>query len=141
MSNSVLSPALRQKSARLLWLIHEQLPHPDAVICPADENQVQLVITLLKDTHERRMGILQRLKAIANKLATIPPIDRPSIPARMPNGLYEPIPWRFVLWLSHVLRIQEASRRQELITRLQHWLDQGNDCEMISTHQAQGTNP
>lgn len=122
------------KPSRLLWLTHEQLPHPEALICPADESKVRLVVTLLEDSYERRMGILQRLKAIANKLATIPPIERPSIPARMPNGLYQPISWRFALWLSHALGIPEDSRREELAVRLNHWLSEGEDCETISTH-------
>ena len=134
MSNSIPSPALRMKPSRMLWLIHEQLPHADAVICPADEEQVQLVIDLLSSSYERRMGLLQRLKAIAAKLKTIPPIERPTIPARMPNGLYEPISWRFALWLSHVFGIQEESRREALIGRLQYWLSAGEDCDLISTN-------
>ena len=133
MSINVLSPAFRLKPSRLLWLTHEQLPHSEAVICPVDENQAKLVIDLLSSSYKRRMGLLQRLKAIAAKLQTIPPIERPSIPARMPNGLYEPVSWRFVLWLSHALGIQEDSRREELVSRLKHWLEQGEDCAKCST--------
>lgn len=141
MSIEVLSPALRLKPTRLLWLTHEQLPHADAVICPVDEHQVRLVIDLLSSSHERRMGLLQRLKAIADRLQAIPPIERPSIPARMPNGLYEPVSWRFVLWLSHALSIQEQSRREAIILRLQFWLCAGEDCDLVSTHENLGTQP
>lgn len=135
MSNNVLRPALRLKPSRLLWLTHEQLPHPEAVICPVDDNQVQLVIDLLSGSYKRRMGLLQRLKAIAAKLKTIPLVERPGIPARMPSGLYEPVSWRFVLWLSHALGVREPSRREALILRLQYWLCAGEDCDLISTHE------
>lgn len=136
MANSALSSALRLKPLRLLWLTHEQLPHPEAMICPVDENQVQLVIDLLSGPYDRRMGLLQRLKAIAAKLETIPPIERPGVPARMPNGLYEPVSWRFVLWLSHALGIQEDSRREALIRRLQYWLCAGKGCDLqLTTNQ------
>lgn len=133
MSNSIAALALRMKPSRMLWLTHEQLPHPEAVICPVDENQVQLVIDLLAGSYERRMGLLHRVKAIAGKLQMIPPIERPSIPARMPNGLYEPVSWRFVLWLSHALGIQEQSRRADLIRQLEIWLEQGADRAQCST--------
>jgi hypothetical protein len=118
----------------MVWLTHEELPHPEAVICPVSEEHVKLVIDLLAGAYERRMGLLQRLKAIAAKLETLPPIERPSIPARMPNGLYEPVSWRFALWLSHALGIQKDSRREALAARLQHWLDEGGDCDLISTN-------
>ena len=120
------------KSDRLLWLSHEKLPHPDAVICPVEETQVRLVISLLEASYERRMGILNRLKTISAKLNTLAPIDRPSIPARMPSGLYEPISWRFALWLVHALGIESESRRQDLIRRLQRWLDAGDDGDRVS---------
>lgn len=131
MSNNLAEIETTQ-SARLLWLTHEKLPHPDAVICPVEEAQVRLVISLLEDSYERRRGILQRLKTICEKIKTLAPIERPSIPARMPNGLYAPISWRFALWLSHALGIESESRRQDLIRSLQRWLDEGDDCDRIS---------
>ncbi|MBD3673480.1 MAG: hypothetical protein HUJ26_08130 [Planctomycetaceae bacterium] len=130
--NNSLAEIVTTRTGRLLWLTHERLPHPDAVICPAEEAHVRLVIGLLEDSYERRRGILQRLKAISQKINTLAPIERPSIPARMPNGLYEPISWRFALWLSHALGIKSDSCRHDLIRRLQHWLDEGDDCDRIS---------
>jgi len=120
------------RTARLLWLTYEKIPHPDAVICPVEEAQVRLVISLLETSYERRLGILQRLKSISFKISKLAPIERPSIPARMPNGLYEPISWRFALWLTHALGIQTDSRRQDLIRCLQRWLTEGRDCDRVS---------
>lgn len=132
MSNHSLVEAVTTQTDRLLWLTHERLPHPDAVICPAEENHVQLIIGLLEDSYERRMGILHRLKAISAKINTLAPIERPSIPARMPNGLYEPISWRLALWLSHALAIHAESRRQDLIRALEQWVEDGADCDRVS---------
>jgi hypothetical protein len=132
MSNEKMDEVVATKSDRLLWLTHERLPHPDAVICPAEEHQVRLVIGLLNESYERRMGIVQRLQAIVSKFKTLAPVDRPSIPARMPNGLYQPISWRFALWLRHAMALKADDRRQDLIRTLEQWSEQGADCDRVS---------
>ena len=137
--NSTLLEHTGIRQSRLLWLAHERFPHPEAVSCPAEEHQVRMIISRLNDSHERRMGILQRLKSILEKIEQLPPIARPSIPARMPNGLYEPISWRLALWLSRALDVQEASQREALRNSLKQWLTEGSDGNRISISELQNS--
>lgn len=111
---------------RILWLTYERLPHPDAVIHPAEEREVRLVLTLLEYPIARRAQLVERLKNIFLKILQRPVFDRPNIPARMENGLYFPVNWRFALWLSHVLSF-DGSRKEQLVSALQTWLNEGSD--------------
>jgi len=120
------------KSSRLLWLTSERLSHPDAVICPAEEHHVKMIIGLLQGRYERRQGILQRLTAIVAKINTLAPIERPGIPARMPNGLYEPISWRLALWMKQALSVSETSCREAIVGSLERWLENGADGDRFS---------
>jgi hypothetical protein len=118
-------------TSRILWLTWERLPHPEAVIHPADEREVRLVLSLMEYPIARRAQLIERLKNIFQKIFKLPVFDRPSIPARMANGLYFPVNWRFALWLSRVLSF-EGSRKDQLVATLQNWLAEGSDGDVFS---------
>ena len=118
-------------TSRILWLTYEKLPHPDAVTHPADEREVRLVLSLMEYATDRRAQLVERLNKIFQKILKVPVFDRPNIPARMENGLYFPVNWRFALWLSRVL-VFEGSRKEHLVSALQNWLAEGSDGAVIS---------
>jgi hypothetical protein len=117
---------MNRETSRILWLTYERLPHPEAVIHPAEEREVRLVLTLMEYPLARRAQLVERLKNIFQKILQMPVFDRPNIPARTENGLYFPVNWRFALWLSRVLPF-DGSRKEQLVSALQQWLRDGSD--------------
>lgn len=134
MSNSITN------NRRTLWLAYETAPHPDAVSYAADEADVRLALGLLAYPWSRRAQLADRIRKVFSKISKIPPFERPGIPARMPNGIYRPIPWRFAQWLMCVLRC-EATVHERLTRQLESWLhngpDPGNSTIMLRNQSAQ----
>lgn len=109
---------------RIVWLVFERVPHPDAVSYPADIEDVRLVLSLLDYRLVQRSDLVRKLRRILDVVGREPPCERPTIPARMPNGLYRPISWRLAKWLACVLGC-EGSPRERLMARLRTWVDSG----------------
>ena len=115
---------------RILWLKFERPPHPDAVVHPANEEELRLVLALLElpgPDRSRLSGLLRNWLSASENVA---PHDRPGVAVRFGAGLYQPIPWRLAKWLACVLPINEggaiSTRR-----RIQHWLENENNARII----------
>ena len=132
------SIAIAEPAQRILWLTYQRLPHPDVVVCPGDEQDVRLVLSLLSYPIARRNQIANRLKQIVAHLQSIPVIDRPSIPARTTSGLYRLMNWRLAFWLSHALAF-EGSLLEDTRQLIEQWLAEGADGEVLRTGSASAT--
>lgn len=116
---------------RHLWLVFEQVGHPDAVSYPASEEDARLAVELLSQPHARRAHLARQLRNFLQQQETLPVLSRQRVPCRRESGLYHPIPWRLAKWLCLVLRAQDAivdkTRR-----RIAHWLDSQRQPEILN---------
>ena len=115
---------------RILWLKFERPPHPDAVVHPANEEEVRLVLALLEMPfcdRNRLSGLFRNWLSASEKL---PLHDRPGVAVRFGEGLYQPIPWRLAKWLACVLPMSDGAALSTR-RRIQHWLENEKKAEII----------
>lgn len=117
---------------RLLWLVYERVPHPDAVCCPADEETARFVLELLAQPYARRRQLAEQLRRFVRDQSKRPVFSRQSIACRGPNGLFRLVPWRLAKWLSHVLPAEDGVIERPR-TRIRHWLENGEQAEIVGT--------
>lgn len=107
---------------RILWLKFERPPHPNAVVHPATESELRLVMALLELPHRERnhlSGLLRNWLTAAEKDS---PWDRPRVAVRFGDGLYQPVPWRLAKWLACVLPIGDGGAISTR-GRIRNWLE------------------
>jgi hypothetical protein len=115
---------------RILWLKFERPPHPEAVVHPANEEELRLVIALLEMPARERGRLSGLLRNWLSASEKFPVHDRPGVAVRFGEGLYQPVSWRLAKWLACVLPISEsgaiATRR-----RIQHWLETEKETRIV----------
>lgn len=131
-------PTLPTDGRRILWLVFERPPHPEAVSYPADADEVRLVLSLLAYPYARRMDIVTTLRNILAAMEHTAPCERPTIPARLPSGLYRLISWRFAKWLANVLAV-EGSAQRRVQRELQGFLASGRESNVFSALSRNGS--
>ena len=107
---------------RILWLVYEHLPHPEAVSYPAGEEDARLVLDLFARGPAERVRIAEQLGNFLKQQKLLPLFCRQTIPCRRESGLYHLIPWRLAKWLSQVLPASE-SVMEKTRARINNWLD------------------
>ena len=105
---------------KLLWLVYERPPHPDAVVHPIETADADFVLALLEHPYERRIDLTRQLSNYLKAQEAAPPTNRPPVPCRMPSGLYRLVPWRLAKWLRHVLPAPESVIRRTA-SRIERW--------------------
>ena len=115
---------------RTLWLKFERPPHPDAVVHPASEEELRLVVALLELPVRERNHLSGLLRNWLKRCGRQSPFDRPGVAVRFGAGLYQPIPWRLAKWLASVLPISESGAIA-IRRRIQHWLENENESRII----------
>ncbi len=115
---------------RTLWLKFEKPPHPEAVVHPANQEELRLVLAVLGLPHRERCHLSGLLRNWLKGCETQSPFDRPRVAVRFGDGLYQVVPWRLAKWLASVLPISDSgacSTRQ----RIRHWLESENKTKII----------
>ena len=115
---------------RLLWLVYERPPHPDAVSYPAEEDDVRLAIELLESPYVRRRHVAEQLRNFLAAQSRRSPLDRQRVPCRRASGWYHLVPWRFAKWLAAVLPAPD-SIAAATARRLHDWLAQGDSAVIL----------
>lgn len=116
---------------RILWLVYERSPHPDAVSFAAGEEDARVVLELFARPRGQRVQIVEQLGNSLQRQHELPLFCREAIPCRRESGLYHLIPWRLAKWLSKALLARE-SVLETTARRLRNWLDHSADSPMIS---------
>lgn len=116
---------------RILWLVYERPPHPDAVSCPAGEEDARLVLELLARPYSQRLHLAEQLRNFHKGQDRRPIADRQRVPCRRPSGLYHPVPWRLAKWLACVLPAGTAVI-ERTTTRIHTWLEQNSETQVVS---------
>ena len=117
--------------SRILWLVYERVPHPDAVSYPATEEDVLLVLELLAHPYAKRLQWAEQFENYLNEQDRLGIFERKSVPCRRASGLYQLIPWRLAKWLSKVLPAGD-SVIAKTETRIRVWLEQGEDSQVLN---------
>lgn len=107
---------------RTLWLVYERPPHPDAVAYPANAEELELVLTVMKLPHRDRCHLSGLLRNWLAEVKDEDPIDRPGVAVRFGAGLYQPVPWRLAKWLSCILPINESGA-ESTRGQIRAWLE------------------
>ncbi len=118
----------------VLWLVFERVPHPDAVSYPADQRDALLVLQLLDVSPRKRVHLAEQFRNFQKQIEKQPVFERPQVPVRGVNGLYQLVNWRFAKWLSHILPACESTI-ESTRTRVESWLN----CDRPRSHSSQGT--
>lgn len=109
---------------RLLWLVYERAGHPDAVAHPATEGEVALVLDWLEKPLDERTRLVPSLARCVERQRKESAFARRPVPLRNGAGLYVPVPWRLVWWLSRLMGAAEAVIERTRV-RLARWLADG----------------
>ena len=115
---------------RLLWLVYERPPHPDAVPYPAGEDDVRLAIELLESPYVRRRHVSEQLRNFLATQLRRSPLERQRVPCRRASGWYQLVPWRLAKWLAAVLPARD-SIAATTARRLRDWLAQGGSAAVL----------
>ena len=119
-----------QHMPRLLWLVYERPPHPEAVSYPAGEDDARLAIALLEAPYTRRLHLAEQFRNFLAVQTRRAPFDRKAVPCRWTSGLYRLVPWRLAKWLSAVLPAGD-SVAAATAARLRAWLAQGETAALL----------
>lgn len=117
--------------SRILWLVYERVPHPDAVSYPAVEEDVRLVLELLSRSYPERLQQAEQMRNYLSEQREVSVIDRKTVPIRRVSGLYQPASWRLVKWLSMVLPAGEGVVMNTK-KRMRMWLEVCGETEVIN---------
>ncbi|MGH7201206.1 MAG: hypothetical protein ACREJB_11425 [Planctomycetaceae bacterium] len=112
--------------SRMLWLVYERPPHPDAVSVPATEDDLRFVLEWLSLRYAKRLHLAGQLRNFLGREGRRSPFDRPSVPCRRASGLYRLVPWRLAKWLACVLTAPDAVIARTR-SRIETWLRDGTD--------------
>jgi hypothetical protein len=111
--------------ARILWLVYERVPHPDAVAFPATEADVRFAAELLAQPYAVRRNLAAQLRRYVAVQRARAPVERDWVPCRAPgSGIVRPVPYRLAKWLVPVLGADDAVVR-ETHARLDAWSARG----------------
>ena len=116
---------------RILWLVYEHLPHPEAVSYPAGEEDTRLVLEPFATGPAERVRIAEHLANFLKQQNLLPLFCRQTIPCRRESGLYHLIPWRLAKWLSHILPAPE-SVMDKTGAQINQWLEHRKPAEAIN---------
>jgi hypothetical protein len=111
---------------RVLWLVFEQLPHPEAVCYPAGEADARLAAALLQQPRLERVRYAGQLRRFLCEQEGLSPFARPGVACREGDGLYRVISWRFAKWLANVLPA-EGAQLEGVRGRIGDWLNDGRE--------------
>lgn len=122
---------------RILWLVFERVPHPDAVAYPAGEDDARFVRELFALPYAERLRLAGQLRRFEASESVRPAVARRFVSCRMPSGLYHPVPWRLARWLARVLIADEAviSRAG---ARIDRWLNHAAESPILIPAVRQG---
>jgi hypothetical protein len=118
---------------RILWLVYERVPHPDAVSYPADEEDAALARDLLSRSRPERTRIGEQLASYLHEQSMRPVAERRMVPVRRESGIYRLVSWRFAKWLSKALVAQDEAVSRTL-ARIERWQTSGRDGELVRGH-------
>lgn len=107
---------------RILWLKFERPPHPNAVVHPATETDLRLVMALLEQPWRERNHLSGLLRNWLSAQEAVSPFERPGVAVRFGEGLYQPVPWRLAKWLACVLPIGDGGALSTR-SRIRNWLE------------------
>jgi hypothetical protein len=114
--------------SRILWLVYERVPHPDAVSYAATKEDAMLVLELLAHPYMKRLHLAEQIENYLHEQNRLGIFERKTIPCRRASGLYQLLPWRLAKWLSKVLPAGD-SVIENTETRIRSWLrEQENSC-------------
>ena len=116
---------------RILWLQYERPPHPDAVVYPAGEEDLKLVLAVMDLPYRERCHLSGLLRNWLSEAESQNPFERPGVAVRFGAGLYHPVPWRFAKWLSCILPLPDAAAERTR-KRIQNWLENEKPAEFVS---------
>lgn len=116
---------------RTLWLQYERPPHPDAVVYPAGEDDLKLVLAVFELPYRERCRLSGLLRNWLSEAESQNPFERPGVAVRFGEGLYHRLPWRFAKWLSCVLPIPEGGAVRTR-TRILAWLENDNPSKFVN---------
>jgi len=106
---------------RVIWLVFERPPHPEAVSYPAGEEDARLALTLLGVPLCERLRYAEQLRNYLREQEGLSPFARPGVACRQGDGLFRVISWRFAKWLANVLP-GEAGRVERSRRRIEAWI-------------------
>ncbi len=109
---------------RVLWLVFERLPHPEAVCYAAGDADARLASVLLSQPRAERVRYAGQLRNFLREQEALSPWDRPGVACREGEGLYRVISWRFAKWLANVLPA-EGTQLEGVRGRIAGWLAVG----------------
>lgn len=113
--------AAQEDVMRVMWLVFERLPHPEAVCYAAGEADVRLAEVLLKQPRIERVRYAEQLRNYLREQEGLSPFARPGVACREGDGLYQVISWRFAKWLANVLPA-EGAQLEGVRGRIADWL-------------------
>jgi len=124
---------------RLLWLVFERVPHPEAVCYAASEEDARLAETLLSSPRTERLKYAEQLRNYLREQDPLPPFERPGVACRAGAGLYRVISWRFAKWQANTLPA-EGTPLERMRGRIRDWLarcERGEGTEQQICHPLQ----
>ena len=108
---------------RVLWLVYERVPHPEAVCYGASAEDVGLVLELFGKPYAERIRLAGALRSYLREQEGRALLERRWAPVRRESGLYQPVPWRLAKWLACVLRAEHGVV-ERTGRRLRRWLEE-----------------
>ncbi len=115
---------------RILWLKFERPPHADAVVHPANEDELRLVMALLELPHRDRNHLSELLRNWLSASEKKSPFERPGVAVRFGGGLYQLVPWRLAKWLACVLPIGDGGA-VSTSSRIRQWLENETNRQVL----------
>lgn len=106
---------------RVIWLVFEGAPHPEAVCYPAGEEDARLAVSLLSAPLCERQRYAEQLRNYLREQEGLSPFERPGVACRQGDGLFRVICWRFAKWLANVLPA-ETGMVEGARGRIERWM-------------------